>query len=90
MSTLLIVGSIAALLFLKKRKTSKVGKLSDSPVELENILKGVERGWYTARTGRTQWGYVVYLSGKTASGKDYEDVYPVTESTYLELTKRGI
>lgn len=74
----------------RKRTESTVGKLSDRPLSLDNILMGVERGWYKARTTKTSFGYAVYLSGTKADGEETTDIYPISEETYNELQKRGI
>ena len=87
LTTILIVG---AVLLLLKKKSPTMGKLSDPEVSLDNILRGVERGWYKARSGKTSMGYVVYLSGTRSDGTYTEDVYPISETTYNELQKRGI
>ena len=85
----LIIAGIAAFI-VGKRKSAPVGKLSDQPLELGNILRGVERGWYKARVGKLSTGYVVYLSGKKANGQYTEDVFPITEETYNALVERGL
>lgn len=88
LTTLLIIGAI--ILIGRKRTEQAVGKLSDRPLDLQNILMGVERGWYKARADKTTYGYVVYLSGKKADGSTTEDVYPISEETYNALKAKGI
>jgi|GEM_PF-1966058 len=88
-TTLLIL--IGALYLAGKRRTEQsVGKLSDRPLSLENILMGVERGWYKARTTKTSFGYAVYLSGTKADGTETSDIYPISEETYNALKAKGI
>ena len=68
-----------------------IGKLSDDPLELKNILMGVERGWYTARVEELAgFGYVVYLAGKKADGEYTEDVYPISKETAEALMAQGV
>lgn len=87
--TLLLLGG--AVLYAVTRKKNPVGKLSDRPLDLENILMGVSRGLYTARPEEMEnWGYVVWLSGKKADGDMYEDVYPISKETYNALLANGI
>ena len=87
MIELLLIGG-AIWLLARSKKT--MGKLSDPEVSLDNILRGVERGWYKARSGKTSMGYVVYLSGTRADGTYTEDVYPISEETYNALKAKGI
>lgn len=68
-----------------------IGKLTDAPLDLDNILMGVSRGWYTARTEELAgWGYVVWLTGQKADGEPVEDVYPISKQTYEALKAQGI
>ena len=72
-------------------RIGSIGNLSDEPLSLENILKGVERGWYTARAAELDgFGYVVYLTGIKATGEKEESVYPISKETYDALLSRGI
>ena len=89
MNIALIIAGIVAFI-AGKRKSKAVGKLSDAPVDLNNILMGVERGWYKARVDKLSTGYVVYLSGKKADGEYTEDVFPITKQTYDALVAQGI
>ena len=87
--TLLLLGG--AVLYAVTRKKNPVGKLSDRPLDLENILMGVSRGWYTARPEEMEgFGYVVWLAGKKADGDTYEDIYPISKDTYDALLANGI
>lgn len=83
---------IAGLAILgKRKKTSGVGKLSDKPLDLDNIRMGLERGWYTAELElHPQWGPVVYLSGQMTDGRQVKDVYPITKKDYKTLLGEGI
>ena len=88
---LLILGGAALYAIKQHQQTKPVGKLSDEPLELENILMGVSRGWYTARPQILDgFGTVVWLSGKKANGEEYEDVYPISREVYDALLANGI
>lgn len=67
----------------------RIGLLTDKPVSLENIRKGVARGWYKAELLRKNGQPAVYLYGKDANGRNYGDTYPITEETYRAL-KAGV
>ena len=72
------------------RKSGKaVGRMSDTPVSLENVRKGVARGWYTAQLCKVDGKPAVKLSG-TANGKPYSDYYPVTQATWNALKADGV
>lgn len=86
---LLLLGGAALWYAVKHRKSASVGRLSDDPLDLDSILMGVSRGWYTAKPQIMDgFGYVVWLSGVKANGEIEEDVFPITEETYNELMKR--
>lgn len=77
--------------FAKYAGASGIGKLTDAPLDLNNILMGVSRGWYTARAEELAgWGYVVWLTGKKADGEPVEDVYPISKQTYEALKAQGV
>lgn len=90
---LLTAALIAGLAILAKgkKKAPGIGKLSDSPLDIDNIRMGLERGWYTAELElHPQWGPVVYLSGKMTDGRQVKDVYPISKETYTILLGEGI
>lgn len=89
LTTLLILISVLYVAG-RKRTEATVGRLSDRPLNLDNILMGVERGWYKARTTKTSFGYAVYLSGTKADGTETTDIYPISEETYNALKAKGI
>ena len=89
MKIALIIAGIVAFLAGKK-KSQSVGRLSDEPLDLNNILKGVERGWYKAKPAKLSTGYAVYLSGKKADGSFTKDVFPITKETYDALIAYGL
>lgn len=84
------------LLFARGRKAvgtgrCGVGNLADTPVSLNNLLKGNERGWYRVEFVWKQpdGKYSVRLSGKDARGRNYADYYPISKATYDALAKKG-
>lgn len=79
-----------AQVLVDDRLMQSIGKLSDRPLDLQNILMGVDRGWYKARVDKLSIGYVVYLSGKKTDGEYTEDVYPISKETYDALVARNI
>lgn len=87
---LLIFAAVAAALIFTRRRAAGIGKLSDNEVELDNILMGVQRGWYTARPDVLNGMYVVYLAGQKTDGERTEDVYPISKQTYDALVLRGV
>lgn len=90
-SLLLLLGGAALLYAIRRKKASGIGKLSDNPLDLESILMGVSRGWYTARPEELAgFGYVVWLAGKKANGEFTEDIYPISKETYQALLDNGI
>ena len=89
LTTLLILISVLYVAG-RKRTEATVGRLSDRPLNLDNILMGVERGWYKAKSTKTSYGYAVYLSRTKANGEETTDIYPISEETYNELQRRGI
>lgn len=77
------------LLFARTRKIVGAGSMQDTPVSLENVRKGIARGWYSAQLCTVDGRPAVKLSG-TANGKPYSDYYPVTQSTWDALRKDGV
>lgn len=63
--------------------------LEDDPVSIDNIRMGVQRGWYTCVLTRVNGIPAVRLSGRTADGKTYTDVFAVTEEDWQTLKKEG-
>ena len=71
------------------KKHDSVDGMEDTPVSLDNIRKGVERGWYTATLCRVNGMPAVKLTGKDAQGKTYSDVFPITEADWQTLKNEG-
>lgn len=86
----LIAGSALALLLLNSKKAQGTGAMTDSPVSLDNIRKGVARGWYQAELTMVDGQRAVRLSGKQTDGTYTTDVYPVTDEVWNALLQDGI
>lgn len=67
----------------------RVGAMSDTPVSLDNVRKGIARGWYKAQLCTVDGKPAVKLSG-TANGKPYSDYYPVTQAAWTALKSDGV
>ncbi len=67
----------------------RVGMMTDAPVSLENIRKGIARGWYKAQLCTIDGKPAVKLTG-TANGKPYSDYYPISEEDYKTLQNEGV
>lgn len=67
----------------------RVGMMTDAPVSLENIRKGIARGWYKAQLCTIDGHPAVKLSG-TANGKPYSDYYPVSQATWNSLKQDSV
>ena len=83
---LLLLGG-AAIAYSKKH--GSVDGMQDNPVTLDNIRKGVERGWYKARLTRVNGQPAIYLYGYDVKGKEYGDTYPISESDWQTLKAEG-
>lgn len=70
------------------RRSASVGAMSDKTVSLENIRKGVTRGWYKVQLCHIDGKPAVKLSG-IANGKPYSDYYPVSQATWDALKADG-
>ena len=77
-------------LLTRSHKSAGTGNMTDSPVSLDNVRKGVARGWYKAALTRVNGKPAVRLSGKLGNGQEYSDVYPITESNWQDLRKDGL
>lgn len=64
--------------------------MNDTPVSLENVRRGVKNGWYTAQLLRVDGMPAIRLSGKITNGRQYSDIYPLSESDYETLKSEGI
>lgn len=83
-----VVCAIGLLLIANKQ--CGVGSMSDAPVALDNLKRGISNGWYTAKLVMVDGQQAVQLSGKMTDGKFYQDVYPITAEVANELRKMGV
>lgn len=87
-----IIASITVaigLLFIANKQKG-VGNMSDAPVALENIKRGIANGWYQAQLTTVDGKTAVRLSGKLTNGMPYSDVYPITQEVASELKQMGV
>lgn len=87
-----LIASIAVaigLLFIANKQKG-VGKMSDAPVSLDNLKRGIANGWYQAQLTMVNGQQAVRLSGKLTNGKQYSDVYPITPEVAAELKQMGV
>lgn len=89
MQNLLIIGGIVlAVAFIHSAARGTSG-MEDTLVSIENIRKGVERGWYNAVLCRVNGKPAVFLFGKNADGGDYGGYYPISETDWQTLKSEG-
>lgn len=83
-----VVCAIGLLLIANKQRG--VGSMSDAPVALENLKRGIANGWYQAQLTMVNGQQAVRLSGKLINGREYSDVYTVTPEVAAELKQMGV
>lgn len=83
-----VVCAIGLLLIANKQRG--VGSMSDAPVALENLKRGIANGWYQAQLTMVNGQQAVRLSGKLTNGKQYSDVYPIIPEVAAELKQMGV
>lgn len=83
-----VVCAIGLLLIANKQRG--VGSMSDAPVALENLKRGIANGWYQAQLTMVNGQRAVRLSGKLTNGREYSDVYPITPEVAAELKQMGV
>lgn len=83
-----VVCAVVSLMIANKQRG--VGSMSDAPVALENIKRGIANGWYQAQLTTVDGKPAVRLSGKLINGKSYSDVYPITPEVASELKQMGV
>lgn len=75
---------------LLKKRSEKIGAMTDPMPTLDNLKRGIANGWYTARLTIVGGQQAVELSGKLTNGQFYADVYPISAETANELRKIGV
>lgn len=92
MDGIVIISALAAfVLFCVAARPSQAAAqgMEDTPVSIDNIRRGVQNGWYTCVLVRVDGIPAVHLTGKTADGKTYSDVYPITQEDWNTLKAEG-
>ena len=92
MDGILVIGIIAAVAFFtlaSKPSQAAANGMEDTPVSADNIRRGVTNGWYTCVLVYVDGIPAVRLSGRTADGKLFTDVYPVTQTDWDALATEG-
>ena len=80
----------AALIVAAAKPISKdVAGMEDTPVSIDNIRKGVANGWYTAVLTTVDGIPAVRLTGRTADGNTYSDVYLIAAEDWQTLKNEG-
>ena len=89
---LIILGAVVAVAFVAvatKPKQADIEGMEDQPVSIDNIRKGVSRGWYQAVLTRIDGKPAIRLTGKSTNGGTYTDVFPITQADFDTLQKEG-
>lgn len=86
--TAIILGVTFAAIAGRKRNDDISG-MEEDPVSIENIRRVVANGWYTCVLTRVNGSAAVRLSGKVVNGKQFTDVYPITEEDWKTLKAEG-
>lgn len=89
MNELVLIGILLLGGALIARSAKATAGMDDTPVSLDNIRKGVERGWYKARLTRVNGQPAIYLYGLNTAGQEYGDTYPLSENDWQTLKKEG-
>lgn len=75
---------------LLKKRSEKIGAMTDPMPTLDNLKRGIANGWYTARLTIVDGQQAVKLSGKLTNGQFFADVYPISPDIANELRKIGV
>ena len=89
MDGIVIIGLLLLGGALIARSAKATAGMDDTPVSLDNIRKGVSRGWYKARLTRVNGQPAIYLYGLNTAGKEYGDTYPISENDWQTLKAEG-
>lgn len=88
----ILIGVLAAVAFVavaNKPKESEILGMEDKPVSIENIRKGVSRGWYQAVLTRVDGKPAIRLSGKTTDGQQVVDTFWISQKDFDTLQDEG-
>ena len=75
---------------LLKKRSKKIGAITDPMPTLDNLKRGIANGRYTAKLTTFDGQQAMALSGKLTDGTPYVDIYPITEDIANELRKIGV
>lgn len=89
MDGIVIIGLLLLGGVLISRSAKATAGMEDTPVSIDNIRKGVARGWYSCVLTRVDGKPAVRLSGTTTDGEETADVYPITEDDWQTLKAEG-
>ena len=82
---ILVLGGIA----MAAAKNKGANGMSDKPVSIDNIRRGVSQGWYTAQLTHADGRTAIILSGRTADGKLFSGMYPISQADWDTLKAEG-
>ena len=88
----ILIGVLAAVAFVavvNKPKESEILGMEDQPVSIDNIRKGVARGWYQAMLTRVDGKPAIRLTGKSTNGGTYTDVFRISQEDFDTLQAEG-
>lgn len=85
--SILVLGGF--LIAAAGKKAEQTSGMNDEVVSIDNIRKGVERGWYKATLVRVNGKTGIYLYGLAANGTRYGDVFPLSEADWQTLKNEG-
>ena len=90
MDSLVIIGLLllGGFAIAAAKKHDSVDGMEDTPVSIDNIRKGVARGWYSATLCRVDGVPAVRLTGEVG-GKPYSYVFPIAETDWQTLKNEG-
>ena len=89
---LIILGAVVAVAFVAaatKPKQADIEGMEDKPVSIDNIRKGVSRGWYQAVLTRIDGKPAIRLTGKNTNGGTYTDVFRISQKDFDTLQAEG-
>ena len=91
MTGIIVIGALAAMALIAAaaKPTADIYGMEDQPVAIENIRKGVQNGWYDCTLVYVNGKPAVRLSGRTADGRPYSDVFPITQEDWNTLKSEG-
>lgn len=91
MDGLFVIGVLVlgGMLIAAAGRADATAGMDDRPVDINQIRKGVQRGWYEAALTRVHNRPAIRLSGKLANGETYQDVFSITQEDFDTLQSEG-